>query len=191
MDLSNINMPSVLEEVGGLCDRYEAALVSNDVDALSDFFWDSPGAIRYGVTEELYGSESIQNFRKNRILNYSSREPIKRTLMSFGSMLSVSNMEISVVTKGLERLCRQTQVWYKFDTIGWKIVSAHVSHNTSGMLDSSSAFTNGLAKLLELQIPEISQANVSKNIETTAQVVAPLMDFDLDDTIENAPHFKS
>ena len=46
-----INSPDVLAEVQREFERYEAALVSNDVDVLDALFWKSPETLRYGVTE--------------------------------------------------------------------------------------------------------------------------------------------
>ena len=46
-----INLPHVLAEVQEAFDRYEQALVSNDVTVLDELFWNSPHTLRYGVTE--------------------------------------------------------------------------------------------------------------------------------------------
>ena len=40
-------------------ERYERALVGNDVAVLDELFWDSALALRYGATENLYGYEAI------------------------------------------------------------------------------------------------------------------------------------
>lgn len=61
-------MPSaVLEtEITALSDAYERALANNDVTALDAFFFDGPETVRYGVGENLYGTEEIAAFRRAR-----------------------------------------------------------------------------------------------------------------------------
>jgi hypothetical protein len=50
-----IDLPDVVAEVKAAFDRYEKALVSNDVAVLDEFFYDDPRSIRYGAGEILYG----------------------------------------------------------------------------------------------------------------------------------------
>ena len=52
-----IDLPDVVAEVRAAFDRYEKALVTNDVTTLDELFRDDPRTIRYGATEILYGSE--------------------------------------------------------------------------------------------------------------------------------------
>jgi AtzH-like len=42
-------------EVKAAFERYEKALVSNDVPVLDELFRDDPRTVRYGATEILYG----------------------------------------------------------------------------------------------------------------------------------------
>ena len=56
----------VSEQVTAAFARYEAALVGNDVAALQELFWRSPHTIRYGIGENLYGSDEIAAFRVAR-----------------------------------------------------------------------------------------------------------------------------
>ena len=51
-----IDLPDVVAEVRAAFDRYEKALVSNDVPVLDELFRDDPRTIRYGAGEILYGS---------------------------------------------------------------------------------------------------------------------------------------
>ena len=51
-----INEPEVLAEVEHQSDRYEQALVTNDVAVLDELFWAGPHTIRYGIGENLYAS---------------------------------------------------------------------------------------------------------------------------------------
>ena len=60
------NLPDVLAEVTIAFERYEQALVSNDVAVLDELFWDSPHTLRYGATENLYGIDEFRAFRNGR-----------------------------------------------------------------------------------------------------------------------------
>ena len=71
----DINLPEVLAEMQAAFDRYEQALVSNDVAVLDELFWRSPHTLRYGVTENLYGYDAIQAFRAGRPLQVVNAQP--------------------------------------------------------------------------------------------------------------------
>ena len=58
-----INLPYVVAEVTAAFERYETALVNNDVAVLDELFWKNPLTLRYGVTENLYGHAEIAKFR--------------------------------------------------------------------------------------------------------------------------------
>ena len=47
-----INIPEVVAEVERGVQRYERALVANDVAELDALFWESPHTLRYGVDRE-------------------------------------------------------------------------------------------------------------------------------------------
>ncbi|MFY9531522.1 MAG: AtzH-like domain-containing protein [Candidatus Acidiferrales bacterium] len=61
-----INDPETLAELQALYPQYEAALVNNDVETLTGMFGASPHAMRFGVTENLYGIDEIESLRKRR-----------------------------------------------------------------------------------------------------------------------------
>ena len=61
-----INDPETLEEVTAAFERYEVALVTNDIAVLDELFWDSPHTLRFGAGENLYGYRAIQEFRAAR-----------------------------------------------------------------------------------------------------------------------------
>ena len=61
-----IDLPDVVAEVREAFERYEHALVNNDVAALDGFFRDDPRTLRYGVGENLYGYAEIKAFRAAR-----------------------------------------------------------------------------------------------------------------------------
>ena len=60
------NKPAVLAEVTTAFERYEAALMANDVAALNELFWDSPLTLRYGLGENSYGHAAIAGVRARR-----------------------------------------------------------------------------------------------------------------------------
>ena len=61
-----INHPETVLEVRAAFMRYEQALVTNNVAELNALFWNSEHALRFGVTENLYGYDEIANFRAHR-----------------------------------------------------------------------------------------------------------------------------
>lgn len=121
----DINDPEVLDEVRAVFDRYERALVRNDVAGLDDLFWDHPSTIRYGGGETLYGIEAIRAFR-------AARSPVglERTLE--GTVITTYGRDMAVASTLFRRasapgrLGRQMQTWMRTPE-GWKVVAAHVS----------------------------------------------------------------
>ena len=77
----DINLPEVLAEVSAASERYEQALVSNDVAVLDELFWHSPHTLRYGATENLYGIEAIRAFRAARPAQALARTVLKLSLI--------------------------------------------------------------------------------------------------------------
>src|SRR2546426_12129718 len=61
-----IDLPEVVAEVRAAFERYEQALVGNDVATLDALFRDDPRTIRYGGVEILYGHAEIKAFRAAR-----------------------------------------------------------------------------------------------------------------------------
>ncbi|HTD57876.1 MAG TPA: AtzH-like domain-containing protein, partial [Solirubrobacteraceae bacterium] len=61
-----IDLPEIVAEVRAAFERYEQALVANDVAALDAMFHDDPRTIRYGGAENLYGFREIEAFRAAR-----------------------------------------------------------------------------------------------------------------------------
>jgi len=119
-----VNDPLVLAEVTEAFERYEAALLSNDVEALDAFFWKSPLALRYGVGERLYGYEAIAAFRLARPGGSPQRTLGRTMITTFGTEFATANTEFHRVGEG--RVGRQSQSWVRLDD-EWQVVSAHVS----------------------------------------------------------------
>ena len=119
-----INLPAVVAEVTEAFQRYERALVANDVATLDLLFWNSPHTLRFGVGENLYGYRAIAAFRSARPTINLARRLINTVITSYGRDLAVANTEFR--REGSEVTGRQSQVWLRTDQ-GWRIAAAHVS----------------------------------------------------------------
>lgn len=119
-----INEPDVLAEVTAVFERYEAALVGNDVAVLDELFWNSPHTLRYGATENLYGYDAIRAFRAGRPSAGLARTLGKTVITTYGRDFATANTEF--FRTGSDRTGRQSQTWMR-TADGWRVVSAHVS----------------------------------------------------------------
>jgi hypothetical protein len=121
-----VNDPEVVAELEELYPRYEAALVSNDAETLTRMFWASAQAMRFGVTENLYGIEQIAAFRKGRSPVNLARTIRRCDIVTFGRDCGSITLEFERTVDARKISGRQTQLWVRFAE-GWRIVSAHVS----------------------------------------------------------------
>ena len=120
-----INQLQVLAEVTAACDRYEQALVGNDVATLGELFWNSAHVLRYGPTENLHGHEQIAGFRAARSPVNLQRTVLRRIITTFGRDFATANVEF--LRPPANRIGRQSQAWVRLPD-GWKVVAAHVSY---------------------------------------------------------------
>ena len=120
----DINLPDVLAEVTVQSDRYEQALVTNDVAVLDELFWDSPHTLRYGATENLYGYADIGAFRAGRPAQGLQRTVLKSVVTTYGRDMATVNLEFQ--RHGSDMTGRQSQTWMRAAQ-GWRVVAAHVS----------------------------------------------------------------
>ena len=124
--MTNINDPAVVAQLTDLYLEYEKALCTNDVATLNHLFWDSPEAVRFGITENLYGNTQITAFRQARSPVNIEREIFNLKVVTFDSDTAAVTVEFRRFVD-TTRLGRQSQMWRKLPE-GWKIVSAHVSY---------------------------------------------------------------
>ena len=120
-----IDLPDVLAEVTAQFERYEKALVANDVAVLDELFHDDARTLRYGIGENLYGYGAITAFRAARSPVGLMRRTAKTVITTYGRDTAVASTLFyrdSVPGK----VGRQMQTWVRFSE-GWKIVAAHVS----------------------------------------------------------------
>ncbi|QFS81931.1 hypothetical protein FIU97_03995 [Roseivivax sp. THAF40] len=122
---TEVNRPEILAEVQAVFDTYEEALVSNDIPVLQRLFWDSAHTIRLGATENLYGTEEIEAFRKARPGKGLMRTLTRVEIRTYGRDFATTHAEFT--RDGEPKIGRQTQTLVRFPEIGWRIVSAHVS----------------------------------------------------------------
>ena len=122
----NVNNPEVVAELQSLYPQYEAALVANDAETLTRMFWTSPQAIRFGVTENLYGIEEIAAFRKGRSPANLARTILRLDIVTFGRDCGSITLEFERTIDGHTVFGRQSQFWIRLPE-GWRIAAAHVS----------------------------------------------------------------
>jgi ketosteroid isomerase-like protein len=188
-----LNDPAVIAEVTALFHDYERALLGNDVDALTRFFWDSPHAIRFGVNEHLYGADAIAQFRKNRVINFTDRQPLRLSVQAYGTDVATTMYEYTVKVMGQLKHGRQTQVWIRLPEAGWRIAAAHVSNalTTPPSPASWPAYVDQTAGALGLTIDPSHREGVVQNLQRAAAIAAPLLAFHLPDEAELAHVFTS
>ena len=121
-----INDEDVVAELKSLYPEYERALVENDVEMLIRMFWTSPFALRFGATENLYGTDEIEAFRKSRPAVGLQRTIKRLEFVTFGRDFGSITVEFERQASGKVVRGRQSQVWVRLPE-GWRIVSAHVS----------------------------------------------------------------
>jgi len=120
-----IDIPEVVVEVKAAFDRYEKALVNNDVAVLDEIFRDDPRTIRYGMGENLYGYPEIAAFR-------AARSPVALGRTLSRTVITAYGRDVAVASTLYERpsapgkIGRQMQTWVRFPE-GWRVVAAHVS----------------------------------------------------------------
>jgi hypothetical protein len=120
-----VDDPATLAEMKAVFAAYETALVTNDVAALDEFFWDDPRALRYGAGENLYGYDAIAAFRAARPSAGLARDLERTVIATFGrDFATASTLFRRPGAPG--RIGRQTQSWARLPE-GWRIVAAHVS----------------------------------------------------------------
>ena len=120
-----IDQPEVVAEVKAAFERYEKALVSNDVPVLDELFRDDRRTVRYGATEILYGYNEIRSFRAARSPVALGRKLSRTIITTFGRDFAVAST-LYERPSAPGKIGRQTQTWVRFPE-GWRVVVGHVS----------------------------------------------------------------
>ncbi len=128
----DIDLPDVVAEVTAAFERYERALMANDVATLNSLFRDDPRTIRYGGGENLYGHDEIKPFRGARPPAGLARTLSRTVITTYGRDHAVASTLFHRVTVP-GKVGRQMQTWVRLPD-GWHVVAAHVS-----LIDEKSA----------------------------------------------------
>ena len=120
------NIPEVVEEVRGLFELYERALIDKNVEVLDGTFWNSPHTIRLANYEHGYGFDRIHAHRVARPPGPGTKEKRYRVdILTLGRDIATVNLVYKV--RGRDMVGRQSQTWVCFPGVGWKVIAAHVS----------------------------------------------------------------
>jgi hypothetical protein len=119
-----VNRPDVVAEVAAAFERYEDALVANDVDVLIELFWDSELTHRFGIDEAHRGHGAIAAYRREQAVATPPRDLRDTTITTFGDHVAVVDTEF--LPRGSAAVGRQSQTWIRTSD-GWRVASAHVS----------------------------------------------------------------
>ena len=108
----DIDLPEIVDEVRAAFERYERALVSNDVGTLDALFCDDPRT-------------EIKAFRAARSPIGLARTLSKTVITTYGRDYAVASTLFRRDTAP-GKLGRQTQTWVRCQG-GWSVVAGHVS----------------------------------------------------------------
>jgi len=121
----DVDLPEVVAEVSQAFERYERALVTNDVATLDALFRHDDRTIRYGVAENLYGHKEVAAFRAGRSPIGLERTTSRTVITTYGRDYAVASTLFHRPTLA-GKVGRQMQTWVRFPE-GWRVVAAHVS----------------------------------------------------------------
>lgn len=124
----DIDRPDVVAEVTAAFADYEKALVANDVRALGEWFWDSAAVCRFGVADRQTGAAALHAWRAAQPPLPTGRRLYDTRVTTFGADLATVTTMFDYPGRE-DRPGRQSQTWVRFPA-GWRIVHAHVSHET-------------------------------------------------------------
>lgn len=121
----DVDLPGVVAEVKAAFERYETALVTNDVATLGALFRRDPRTLRYGIAENLHGHDEISAFRQARSPIGLARTISRTVITTYGRDFAVAST-LFHRESAPGKVGRQMQTWVRFPD-GWHIVAAHVS----------------------------------------------------------------
>jgi hypothetical protein len=122
----DVDLPEVVAEVSAAFERYEQALVTNDVATLDALFRQDDRTIRYGIAENLYGHKEVAAFRAARPPVGLMRTRSHTVISTYGRDYAVASTLFHRPAMAGAKVGRQMQSWVRF-LDGWRIVAAHVS----------------------------------------------------------------
>jgi len=110
--------------VAELSDRYEAALMANDVDAVNGYFWRDDRVLRFGIADAQRGYDELVEWRTTAAPVSPSRVILSRDVTALAP--GVVAVDIQFRDGDAPFTGRQTQTWVRLAD-GWRIARAHVS----------------------------------------------------------------
>jgi hypothetical protein len=116
---ATLNIPEVVREVSDHFERYERALVNNDVAVLDATFWDSPHTVRYAPNQRSYGFDTIHAHRMARTPSTKAGR-IRLEILTIGRDFATVNLEYAL--NGREGTGVQSHSSVRFPDAGWKVV---------------------------------------------------------------------
>jgi hypothetical protein len=124
VDERRVNDPVVVAELQAVFERYERALVTNDVETLIELFRDAPETVRYGIDDVQHGHAEVATFRRTEAQATLPRRLVDTVITTFGDDVGIA--DTLFIPDGSDAVGRQSQTWVRTD-VGWRVVSAHVS----------------------------------------------------------------
>jgi len=122
--MPEINLPEVVSEVWAVFDRYERALLANNVPILEELFWRASLTVRYGVGESLHGWDAISAFRRARQTGPFRRTLVRTVITTFDRDFATADTEY--LRDDHDHMGRESKTLVRMGD-DWRIVSAHVS----------------------------------------------------------------
>lgn len=119
-----VNLSSVVAEVTSAFERYEQALVSNDLGVMAELFSDGPEVVRFGINDHEYGPEELARWRAAQPPHRSGRRLFDVKVTTYGESTAIVTTMFTYPNRSL--VGRQSQTWLRGEK-GWRIVHAHVS----------------------------------------------------------------
>jgi uncharacterized protein (TIGR02246 family) len=118
------DIAEVVDEVAAVFDRYEEALVANDLDTLTELFWDDGRVVRFGPEGSQYGAAAVEAHRRAQVRQTLPRTLRERRITTFGT--DTASVTVEFIPHGHDVVGRQSQLWVR-SAAGWRVVAAHVS----------------------------------------------------------------
>ena len=110
-------------------------------------------------------------------------------MLALGRDIAIATLEFSVVVFGRRKHGRQTQVWARLGSAGWRVVSAHVSHKVVPSGGKEADYGAAAAALLAVEVDPAYRDGVARSLQVMATIAAPMMALKLPAEIEPAPTF--
>src|SRR5437868_11814662 len=86
-----VDIPEVVAEVAAAFQRYEQAIVTNDVAVLDELFRKDSRTLRYGIGENLHGYSEIASFRAARSPAGLMRKTARTVITTYGRDTAVAS----------------------------------------------------------------------------------------------------